>query len=324
VNYTPKLITFEELKSITPSVFIALHGRPGEDGTIQKELIKQGIAFNGSGVDSSLLTINKFNTLQLLHQNGFLVTNQLLVDKKDWQEDRNACLAKIQTSLNYPLIAKPVDDGCSSAVKKINTEKELIAYIELLFRVEVELMHENAELLHLKPKEEFPQKKVVLLENLITKEGASKFMEITGGILTHLTENNTIIYEIFAPSETLADGEVLSLEEKFLAGQGQNITPARFSDDPKMYKIIMKQVKKTLEDAAKILNIEGYCRIDAFVRIYDDGKADTIIIEVNSLPGMTPATCIYHQAALQNYQPFQFIDKIIEYGDKRLKVALQS
>ncbi|NDC72574.1 MAG: hypothetical protein EBZ62_03855, partial [Sphingobacteriia bacterium] len=39
-----------------------------------------------------------------------------------------------------------------------------------------------------------------------------------------------------------------------------------------------------------------------------------VIIEINSLPGMTPATCIYHQAANAGYSPHQFISKIIEYG----------
>ena len=53
-------------------------------------------------------------------------------------------------------------------------------------------------------------------------------MEITCGLLTHYQEDGTLKYEIFEPSETLATQGVLSLEEKFLAGEGQNITPARF------------------------------------------------------------------------------------------------
>ena len=66
---------------------------------------------------------------------------------------------------------------------------------------------------------------------------------------------------------------------------------------------------------AAILNVEGYCRIDAFVRIFElEERAETIIIEVNSLPGMTPATCIFHQAALNHYKPYEFIDQILQYG----------
>jgi D-alanine-D-alanine ligase len=63
--------------------------------------------------------------------------------------------------------------------------------------------------------------------------------------------------------------------------------------------------------------VEGYCRIDAFVRIFSDGRVETIIIEINSLPGMTPATCIFHQAAIDKLKPVEFIDSILKYGSSR-------
>lgn len=132
-------------------------------------------------------------------------------------------------------------------------------------------------------------------------------------MLTH-QKDGEIIYEMFEPSEALSSGEVLSLEEKFLAGEGQNITPARYSSNPQEYHAIASQVKSTLEQAARVLGVQGYARIDAFVRIYEDNRVETLIIEVNSLPGMTPATCIYHQAAINGYKPYHFIDQILEFG----------
>ena len=129
-----------------------------------------------------------------------------------------------------------------------------------------------------------------------------------------MENHKKISYEIFEPSEVLSGGAVLSLEEKFLAGEGQNITPARFSADKKEMKIISSFVRKEFEKAAKILNIEGYARIDAFVRIFERNRTEVVFVEVNSLPGMTPATCIFHQAAIAGYKPFEFIDHILEYG----------
>jgi UDP-N-acetylmuramate--alanine ligase len=66
-----------------------------------------------------------------------------------------------------------------------------------------------------------------------------------------------------------------------------------------------------------VLDIEGYARIDAFVRVRQSGAVEVIIIEVNSLPGMTPATCIFHQTALAGYTPYQFVDRILEFGKAR-------
>jgi D-alanine-D-alanine ligase len=158
-----------------------------------------------------------------------------------------------------------------------------------------------------------------LIEELIQSNGAKRFLEITGGMLIKYDDNGNKVYEVFEPSEALVEGDVLSLEEKFLAGEGQNITPARFSKDPVEQKQISDFVKEQLRKTAEILNVEGYCRIDAFVRIFDVDNIEVIIVEVNSLPGMTPATCIYHQAAINNYKPYEFIDAILTQGIKKMK-----
>jgi D-alanine-D-alanine ligase len=105
-----------------------------------------------------------------------------------------------------------------------------------------------------------------------------------------------------------------------LAGEGQNITPARFGKTAHEYEVISAKVKADLEKAAKVLNVQGYCRIDAFVRISENLDVETIVIEVNSLPGMTPATCIFHQAAINGYKPYNFIDSILEFGFKRKQI----
>ncbi len=318
VNFAPQKITYNELKNLADEVFIALHGRPGEDGAVQHELEKLNLPYNGSKEASALITINKYATLQLLKEANMPVTDQLLVTKKEWLEQRQVILENIVSEFPFPIIAKPVDDGCSSAVKKIKNQEELIAFAELIFRESEDLLHPQYELLHLKPKEEFPRKEVLLIEKLISKETAVRFMEVTVGLLTHHTEDGGLLYEVFEPSETLSDGDVLSLEEKFLAGQGQNITPARFSKVPKEQKLISNIVKIAIQDAAIALQIEGYARIDAFVKIYDDLRTEVMVIEANSLPGMTPATCIYHQAAIAGYKPYDFIDKILEFGKQRL------
>ena len=59
-------IDYDKLKNEFDAVFIALHGRPGEDGAVQEELEKRGIPYNGSSVSSSQLTINKYETNKVL------------------------------------------------------------------------------------------------------------------------------------------------------------------------------------------------------------------------------------------------------------------
>ncbi len=311
VIFEPRLMTLEDLQRSVDGVFIALHGRPGEDGQLQEQLDKYDIPYNGSDAMSSAITINKNQTLKALKNNGFPVADQLVLKKADYEASPQDFFNRIESRFRYPFIAKPVDDGCSSAVKVINSRQQLEAFVRLMYRPLGQEGEEARRTLKLKPKEEFPRKQEILFENLITANGAVGFMEITGGFLTHYNADGSLRYEMFEPSETLASGEVLSLEEKFLAGEGQNITPARFKPD---YEAIAKKVKSDLERAARILNVQGYARIDAFVRIYDNSRAETLVIEVNSLPGMTPATAIFHQAALSNYKPYEFIDKILTFA----------
>lgn len=308
----PEEIKLDDLKDRVDGVFIALHGRPGEDGEIQKFLEKEGIPYNGSGPDSSRITIHKYNTLQLLKEHGFIVTNQSLLNKSDYIRDAESCVAAVEGAFDYPFIVKPVDDGCSSAVMVIKNKEQFINYIKAIFREEDAIEDRMRSDLGLEINEEFPVKDQILVENKIASEGAKYFLEVTGGLLTKY-EGAELVYEIFEPSEALAGEGILSLEEKFLAGEGQNITPARFGKTAEEYDWIASQVKKDFEKAARILNVEGYARIDAFVRVYDD-RVETIIIEVNSLPGMTPATCIFHQTALNGYKPFEFIDNILTFA----------
>ena len=319
----PQQITYEQLKQMVDIVFIALHGRPGEDGAVQSKLDALGIPYNGSGVKSSQTTINKYMTNEILMQSGMLAAKHLMVYESEWKENQTALIEHIEKYIGYPLIAKPVDDGCSSAVKKIKSRKDLEAFAALIFRAELPLIEADALQLKVKSNEEFPQKREFLIEELISANGAAHFIEITGGMLTRYNNNNDVEYEIFEASETLAEGEVLSLEEKFLAGQGQNITPARYAVNMEEAHKISDEVRKQLHQAAILLNIEGYARIDAFVRIFDVNKVEVIFIEVNSLPGMTPATCIFHQTAINGYKPYDFIDSILEFGFKRnaLKTA---
>ena len=314
-------LDYEQLAALVDEVFIALHGRPGEDGAVQVHLERAGLPYNGSGIESSRITINKYETNELLSRHEILVANHALAWKANYIENRVAFLRHVENQFSYPFIAKPVDDGCSSAVKKIHNQAELAAFSEMIFRDTEGFVPDAAAVLQLKINEEFPQKNAFLIEDLIEKGNALHFLEVTGGLLTTFNAAGETEYEIFEPSEALAAGEILSLEEKFLAGEGQNITPARYSRNPDEQQVISRQVKAELMKVAKLLNVQGYCRIDAFVRIFEENRTEIIIIEVNSLPGMTPATCIFHQAALSGYKPYHFIDKILEYGREKLALS---
>ncbi len=119
----PYAIDYAQLAKVVDEVFIALHGRPGEDGAVQSRLEQHGIPYNGSGVDSSRITINKYETNRILRNHGISVAQHDLVHRNDWHKSQAMVLDRLVAEFKYPLIAKPADDGCSSAVKRLKTRK---------------------------------------------------------------------------------------------------------------------------------------------------------------------------------------------------------
>ena len=206
-------LSYDQLSERVDAVFIALHGRPGEDGTIQQSLEARNIPYNGSGVNSSKITINKHFTNQALKEKGLKVFHQYLPQKKSWLSDESKVIAQIEKEFDYPFIAKPVDDGCSSAVKVINNQLELKAFASLIFRDIPALPDDAANLLNIDSKEEVPQKTQFLIEEMVVQGDALKLIEITGGLITK-GGGEMLEYEIFEPSEAVASKGIFEFGRK--------------------------------------------------------------------------------------------------------------
>ncbi|NJK84410.1 MAG: hypothetical protein HC912_12115 [Saprospiraceae bacterium] len=74
--------------------------------------------------------MDKYKTLQILKSQGFTVTEQHLVYQSTYEENKIQTLEAIERQFGYPLVAKPVDDGCSAAVKVIKNRSQLEAFFK--------------------------------------------------------------------------------------------------------------------------------------------------------------------------------------------------
>jgi D-alanine-D-alanine ligase len=99
--------------------FNALHGRGGEDGTIQGLLEMLYLPYTGSGVAASALTMDKLRTKQLLAGAG-LPTPQW------WALESEADCRKLAGQLSYPLITKPALEGSSIGMTRVQDSSELL------------------------------------------------------------------------------------------------------------------------------------------------------------------------------------------------------
>ncbi|MEF8701019.1 MAG: D-alanine--D-alanine ligase [Candidatus Accumulibacter sp. UW26] len=98
--------------------FIALHGRYGEDGTIQGVLELMGIPYTGSGVMASALGMDKWRSKLLWRAAGLPVPEYRLLDAA-------SDLARVTADLGLPLFVKPACEGSSIGISKVQRAGEL-------------------------------------------------------------------------------------------------------------------------------------------------------------------------------------------------------
>lgn len=99
--------------------FIALHGRGGEDGSMQGLLECLGIPYTGSGVLASALAMNKLRTKQVWQTLGLPTPRHAVLD------NQQSCISAAG-ELGFPLIVKPAHEGSSIGMAKVTSVDELI------------------------------------------------------------------------------------------------------------------------------------------------------------------------------------------------------
>jgi len=108
--------------------FIAMHGRFGEDGTIQEILENLKLPYTGSGVFASKLAMDKIESRKILEKNGLKVPRYIEIDKTSYNTN-----SKIKNSFGFPLVIKPATHGSSVGLSIIEREGELDNAISLAF-----------------------------------------------------------------------------------------------------------------------------------------------------------------------------------------------
>jgi D-alanine-D-alanine ligase len=117
-------------------VFIALHGRFGEDGTVQGALEYLGLPYTGSGVMASALAMDKWRT-KLLWQAAGVPTPPYELLSKD------ADFARVAARLGLPLMVKPAREGSSIGMSKATSVEKIGAAYELAARYDEVIIAER-------------------------------------------------------------------------------------------------------------------------------------------------------------------------------------
>ncbi len=199
----------------------ALHGKYGEDGCIQGILEILGIEYTGCGVMSSAITMNKEYTKRILSTNkNIIMAKSAFVRKGDDLYEKTK-------DLKYPLFTKPVCEGSSFGMTKVDKKENLQAAYDIAEKYN---------------------------DDVLIEEFIDGFF-VTVGVLEK--NNKPFATEIL---EIRPKNEWYDFEAKYTSGMSDFIVPARLS------KEVSEKVKEMAVSAFETAGCKGVSRIDFMMK----------------------------------------------------------
>ncbi len=119
--------------------FIALHGRHGEDGTVQGALELLGLPYTGSGVMASAICMDKVMTKRVWQAEGLPTPRWVRLGAGELQRER---IIAVPDTLGLPLIVKPPREGSSIGISKVQGYSEMQAAVQLAARYDHDVLCE--------------------------------------------------------------------------------------------------------------------------------------------------------------------------------------
>lgn len=119
-------------------IFLALHGRGGEDGTIQGVLEAMEIPYTGSGVMGSAIAMDKTRTKYLWQGMNLPTPKFSYVEKKD-----SALLTQLVSLIGFPLAVKPSREGSSIGVFKVSNQTQLESAVDAALEMDEQVLLEQ-------------------------------------------------------------------------------------------------------------------------------------------------------------------------------------
>jgi D-alanine-D-alanine ligase len=125
-------------------IFPIIHGRGGEDGSLQGLLELAGVPYVGSGVLGSALQMDKETAKRLLRAAGLPVLPWVLVRKADLERRPEAEVSRALREIGLPLFVKPANQGSSVGISRVREARQLLPALREAARYDTKILCERA------------------------------------------------------------------------------------------------------------------------------------------------------------------------------------
>lgn len=211
-------------------IFPALHGKNGEDGTIQGLFQLSGIPYVGCDTESSAICMDKAVTHSLLSSANIEQAHYLWFYADRFDAAPDTIKNKIQARLDFPVFVKPSNAGSSVGVSKVERFEDLDQAIRKAARED---------------------KKVVVEEGITGQE-------VEVAVLGNRDCDASLVGEIGASAQ------FYDYDDKYINGTSQLYIPARIPQE------VSEKIRQTAVRAYRLLGCSGLARVDFFVTAGDN------------------------------------------------------
>ena len=211
-------------------IFPALHGKNGEDGTIQGLFQLSGIPYVGCDTESSAICMDKAVTHSLLSSADIEQAHYLWFYADRFDAAPDTIKNKVQARLDFPVFVKPSNAGSSVGVSKVERFEDLDQAIRKAARED---------------------KKVVVEEGITGQE-------VEVAVLGNRDCDASIVGEIGASAQ------FYDYDDKYINGTSQLYIPARIPQE------VSEKIRQTAVRAYRLLGCSGLARVDFFVTAGDN------------------------------------------------------
>lgn len=253
-------------------VFPILHGKYGEDGTIQGMLELANIPYVGCNVLSSALGMDKVKQKEILSCYGIPIVKYVYFKKSEWLKNNDQIISDIFKKLGkkFPLFIKPANSGSSVGITKAHNKQELLDGIN---------------------------QAVCLDTKILVEKGIDRAREIEVSVLGNDEAKASVCGEI------IPSNEFYDYDAKYCSGKSKIKIPAGIPN-----KLSIK-IRKIAVDTYRALDCAGMSRVDFLV---DRKTNKVYLNEINTIPGFTSISMYPKLWEATGISYSQLINQLIE------------
>jgi D-alanine-D-alanine ligase len=251
VDAGPDLV--ERLMELRPdAAFVALHGRDGEDGTVQELLEVLGIPYTGSRVAACIRCWDKVLAKHLLRAEGIPTPDFHAFSETAFRELGAAqALPAIERQLAFPLVVKPAAQGSALGIKFARSASDVPAALVSAFSYDRKVLLERY----------VPGRDLAV--SIVEEDGAPRALPIVEAV----------------PNEK----DFYDFEARYEIGRTRFVCPAELPD------AVAEQASSLALATYRTLGCSGFARVD--LMLHEDGE-QLFVLEANTVPGLTETSLL--------------------------------